>query len=309
MRVLWISAFVLFVDQVTKVAVLNLMYRQQSIALIGDWLRLTFTENPGMAFGIQIGPPGTVSVLALGATLLIAAYIWQVRHAYLPYRISLAMIFGGALGNIVDRVFYGEILGYGSFFTGRVVDFIHVSLWQGFIPESIPVLGGAYVELFPIWNVADMAIVLGVVGVLVLYRGFHEEEMEALRKAHEEAAAQEDIAQENAAQEGAAQEDAGPEAVSDTPEMGAPRGSGPSSTGPSDESGAGGTTPPSDSAPAVPEPSDRNGTSQDDAVEPDGPRDSVPPEVPAVDDSETPDSVGDDEGEDSETASDEDARR
>jgi signal peptidase II len=150
-----------------------MMYREQSIPILGDWLRFTFTENPGMAFGITIGPPGTVTVLALIATGLVGAYIYQVRHDYAPYLWSLAFILGGALGNIIDRVFYGVLLDYGSLFTGRVVDFIHVSLWQGFIPRGIPFLGGSYLELFPIWNVADMSIVLGVVGVMLFHQTFH----------------------------------------------------------------------------------------------------------------------------------------
>jgi len=258
MRVLWISAVVLFVDQVTKVTVLNTMVRHESIALVGEWLRLTFTENPGMAFGIQIGPPGTVSVLAFIATLLIAGYVWQVRNAYLPYRISLAFIFGGALGNMVDRIFYGEILGYGEFFTGRVVDFIHVSLWRGFVPESIPLVGGTYIELFPIWNVADMAIVLGVVGVLVLYRGFHEEEMERRRAEFERATGE---------------SAKGPDRS--TPAEGTDTGS--------DRAPAGSSTT-EDPAPAMPDAAPRNGAPADENVSPDGPSDSAPPEVPILDD-------------------------
>ena len=174
MRIFWIAGIVLLLDQVTKAAVLQFMYREQSIPLLGDWLRLTFTENPGMAFGITIGPPGTVTILSLLATLLVGAYVYQVRHDYAPYRWSLALILGGALGNIIDRVFYGVLLDYGPYFTGHVVDFIHVSLWQGFIPQGIPLVGGSYLELFPIWNVADMSIVLGVVGVMLFHQTFHD---------------------------------------------------------------------------------------------------------------------------------------
>ena len=174
MRVFWISGAIVLLDQATKAAVLQFMYREQSISLLGDWLRLTFTENPGMAFGIRIGPPGTVTALSLIATVLVAAYVYQVRNDYAPYRWSLAFILGGALGNIIDRVFYGVLLDYGPWFAGRVVDFIHVSLWQGFIPRSIPFVGGSYLELFPIWNVADMSIVLGVVGVLIFHQSFHD---------------------------------------------------------------------------------------------------------------------------------------
>lgn len=182
MRVFWITAAVLLLDQATKAAVLRFMRPEQSIPLLGDWLRLTFTENPGMAFGITIGPPGTVTVLSIVATILVAVYIYQVRHDYAPYRWSLALILGGALGNIIDRVFYGALFDYGTFFTGHVVDFIHVSLWQGFIPRGVPLLGGSYLELFPIWNVADMSIVLGVVGVLFFHHSFHARR-QARRKA------------------------------------------------------------------------------------------------------------------------------
>ncbi|MFO8098559.1 MAG: signal peptidase II [Salinibacter sp.] len=176
MRLLWLSAAVVLLDQATKAAVVQLMHRHESIPLLGEWLRLTFTENPGMAFGLTIGPTGTVTVLSILATVLVAVYTYRIRHAYAPYRWSLGLILGGALGNIIDRVFYGVLLDYGPLFTGRVVDFIHVSLWRGFIPAGIPFLGGSYLELFPIWNVADMAIVLGVVGVAVFHRPFHEQQ-------------------------------------------------------------------------------------------------------------------------------------
>ncbi|NBB73184.1 MAG: peptidase A8 [Bacteroidetes bacterium] len=175
MRVLWITAVVVGLDQLAKAAVLHFMVRQQSIPILGDWLKFTFTENPGMAFGIQLGTRGLVTFLALAATLLVIYYMYQVRNGYTPYRASLSLILGGAIGNIIDRVFYGVLLGYDGLFFGKVVDFIHVSLWRGFVPEFVPGLGGAYMELFPIWNVADMAIVLGVVGVLYFQNTFHRQ--------------------------------------------------------------------------------------------------------------------------------------
>ena len=188
MRILWLSAAIILIDQVTKLVVYLNMYRNQSIPLVGDWLKFTFTENPGMAFGMTFGPRGMVAVLAIIATVLIIAYMWSVRNGYGPYLLSLALILGGALGNIIDRVFYGVIFGYGGLFMGKVVDFIHVDLWRGTLSDLIPFIGGSdfYFALFPIWNVADMAIVGGVAGILVFQGRFHESRMEQGTAASEE---------------------------------------------------------------------------------------------------------------------------
>ena len=150
------------------------MYVGQSVPLIGDWLKLTFTENPGMAFGITFGPKGFVSILSITATILILLYLYRVRNSYSWYRMSIGCILGGALGNIIDRVFYGAFFYDNKLFTGHVVDFIHLNLWRGYIPEAIPVIGGKYAALFPIWNVADMAIVVGVIGILLFQNRFQE---------------------------------------------------------------------------------------------------------------------------------------
>lgn len=179
MRVLWFTGFVIAIDQVTKQLVMRSMYLGQQIPLIGDWLKLTYTENPGMAFGITFGPRAMVTVFSVIATILITLYLIKVRRGFLPYRTSLAFVLGGAVGNIIDRVFYGALFNGDSFFVGRVVDFIHVNVWSGFIPESLPVIGGTYLSLFPIWNVADMAIVCGVVGILYFQKQHHIEEYEA----------------------------------------------------------------------------------------------------------------------------------
>ena len=173
-----IVATVILVDQVCKIIVLNTMTLGQSIPLLGDWLKLTFTENPGMAFGLQFGPPSMIAIFSVIATFLIVLYLYKIGNIYTPYRISLSFVLGGALGNIIDRVFYGHILYDQPYFLGKVVDFIHVNAWRGYIPDGIPVLGGSYMALFPIWNVADMAIVLGVVGILYFQSKFHDRVME-----------------------------------------------------------------------------------------------------------------------------------
>ena len=189
MRVLWLTALVVIIDQATKQLVLRTMYLGQQIPILGDWLKFTYTENPGMAFGITFGPKGMVTIFAIIATVLISVYLYRVRWDYLPYRASLALILGGALGNIVDRVFYGKLYDNDTLLVGKVVDFIHVNVWSGFIPEAVPLIGGTYVSLFPIWNVADMAIVCGVVGI-VAFQKVHHRQLEE-RAAAERARAEE----------------------------------------------------------------------------------------------------------------------
>jgi signal peptidase II len=170
MRLFFIAFGVLVIDQLTKVVVKTRMRPGQSIDLVGDWLKFTFTENPGMAFGLEFGAPWVVTALAITATILILAYLRFVKGNHWLYRTSLALVLGGALGNIIDRIFYARIFNYGGFFRGQVVDFVHVDLWSGRLPDWVPLLGGKYFALFPIWNVADMAIVVGVFSVLIFQR-------------------------------------------------------------------------------------------------------------------------------------------
>jgi signal peptidase II len=167
MRPLWLAVAIIVIDQISKAIVRSRMRIGQSIEIFGDWLKLTFTENPGMAFGIEFGSPLVVTTLAIMATILIVLYLRVVRTNNAGYMFGLALILGGAIGNIIDRVFFGVIYGYSGFFRGQVVDFIHVNLWSGRISDSIPLIGGTHFALFPIWNVADMAIVVGVVMVVI----------------------------------------------------------------------------------------------------------------------------------------------
>jgi signal peptidase II len=181
MRVLWVTLLVVVVDQLTKVWVKLTMAPQESIPVVGRLFRLTFTENPGMAFGLSLGSKLFLTVFSIVATALIALYLWHVRRGPFGYRLSLALILGGALGNIVDRVFYGAI--WGECYPGEghrllygcVVDFIHFDLWRGVVPEAFPFLGGRYLAVFPIGNVADLAIIAGVAAIILFQRRFHQE--------------------------------------------------------------------------------------------------------------------------------------
>ena len=100
MRILWLSGIVVLLDQAAKIAVLQTMYRSQTIPILGDWLNLTYTENPGMAFGITFGPPSLITYFSIFATLVILVYLFRIRREYAPYRYSLALVLGGAFGNI-----------------------------------------------------------------------------------------------------------------------------------------------------------------------------------------------------------------
>ena len=173
MRLAWVVAGVLVVDQASKMAVRLNLEPRRSIGLLGDWLNFTFTENPGMAFGITFGPAGLITGFSIIATILIVVYLIHVRSGYGPYCISLACVLGGAIGNIIDRLLYGMIFDYAQFFQGHVVDFIHFDLWSGFVPPAVPLIGGTYLSLFPIFNVADIAIVGGVMGILLFQKQFH----------------------------------------------------------------------------------------------------------------------------------------
>lgn len=187
MRLYWIAIIIVVVDQITKMIVRTQMQIGDSIPLVGDWVKLTFTENPGMAFGISLGSSFVVTILAIVATVLIVIYLRSIRNQHAGYRTSLSLILGGAIGNIIDRIFYAKIFDYGEFFHGEVVDFIHFDLWSGRIPEWVPFLGDRYVALFPIWNVADMSIVIGVSLVLIFQKAYHRQRLAEERDAEAEA--------------------------------------------------------------------------------------------------------------------------
>ena len=173
LRVFWISALIVVVDQVTKIIVRLNMFEGESIPVVGRLFQFTYTQNPGMAFGLSLGSKTFLTVFSVVATVLIAAYLWHVRRGPTGYRVALALILGGAFGNAIDRVFYGAIWGEcppsppgaSRLLYGCVVDFLHLNVWNGEV-------AGRYVSLFPIGNVADVAIMVGVALVLITQGAF-----------------------------------------------------------------------------------------------------------------------------------------
>ena len=182
MRLFWLAALVIVADQATKIAVRTTMFEGESIPLLGTVFQFTYTQNPGMAFGLSLGSKTFLTIFSVVATALIAAYLWHVRRGPRGYQVALALILGGAFGNAIDRVFYGAIWGEcppsppgaSRLLYGCVVDFLHLNVWNGEI-------AGRYVSLFPIGNVADVAIMAGVVLVLMTQAAFQ-------RHMHERAA-------------------------------------------------------------------------------------------------------------------------
>jgi signal peptidase II len=183
LRILFVSFFIVLVDQVSKFLIkgVNLPYLGivikgmrpgSSISLIDNFFRLTFIENPGMAFGLEIGSKPIRSVFTIFASILIIYFIYKNRHEIFYLRFSLAMILGGAIGNLIDRIFYGVIYGSDGLLKGNVVDFFQMN-----IPD-IKIFGKVFYS-WPIFNVADIAVTAGFLMILIGYRKiFQKKEVE-----------------------------------------------------------------------------------------------------------------------------------
>jgi signal peptidase II len=193
----WLAFFVvilvIFIDQASKIWVKTNMELSEEFAVLGDWFYIHFTENNGMAFGMEIaGSYGKLilSLFRIVAVSLIGWYLFKLptKGASKGLMISGALIFAGALGNIIDSAFYGLIFndsyyqtatffpeegGYAPFLFGKVVDMLYFPIYQGFLPEWVPIWGGDYFVFFrPVFNIADSAISIGVVSVLLFHRNF-----------------------------------------------------------------------------------------------------------------------------------------
>lgn len=157
MRIIYLSLFVVVFDQITKLLVKGLMKYGESIEIIGDFFKLTFVENPGMAFGLDFGPTSKMflSLFSVFASIGLVYYLYKIKDQIFVYRLSIALILGGAFGNLIDRVFYGIFFGYAPLLYGRVVDFLNVEFFD------FTIFGHTYTR-WPIFNIADASVTIGV---------------------------------------------------------------------------------------------------------------------------------------------------
>ena len=187
-------ALILFIDQVTKIYIKTHFELGQELKVF-DWFRIYFIENEGMAWGAKLSDISSfisdssaklsLTIFRIFAVCGIGFWLYQSlqKKTSKTLIIALALVFSGALGNIIDSVFYGILFdgslgqtatlfpteGYSNLFHGKVVDMLYFPLFKGYFPEWIPFFGGNYFSFFdPVFNIADMAISTGV-GLLLVF--------------------------------------------------------------------------------------------------------------------------------------------
>lgn len=164
------AAALILLDQVTKIWVKGCnifgwhhdgMTLYESISIVGDAIRITYVENAGMAFGISFGAGKIfLSLFSVAASIALAWYLARLDIKHVGARLALALIFAGATGNLIDRVFYGVLYGEGALFYGKVVDFVDVDM------PDFSLFGREYMR-FWVFNVADSCVSVGMVLMLL----------------------------------------------------------------------------------------------------------------------------------------------
>jgi signal peptidase II len=193
-----IVTLILIVDQALKFWIKTTMSLGEEINVMGNWFIIHFTENPGMAFGMQFS--GNYGKLILSIFRIIAI-IGIIYYLYIITRkkvktgliVSLSFVLAGAAGNMIDSAFYGMIFsssnyfevarfmpvegGYGTFLHGRVVDMFYFPIFQGIYPSWVPFVGGTdYIFFRPVFNIADSSITIGVLLMIIFQKQFFQKQ-------------------------------------------------------------------------------------------------------------------------------------
>lgn len=210
---LFITFLVLIIDQTLKIWVKTNMMLGSDIPLAGNWFIIHFIENPGMAFGMEFG--GEYGKLALSLFRIVAVtgigYVLFTLPKTAPKGLKIcgALVFAGALGNIIDSAFYGIIFnesfnqiatfmpdggGYAPFLHGWVVDMFYFPLLNGTFPNWLPIWGGEDFLFFrPVFNVADASISVGIALIFIFQKRFFKKEELVEETAHVEAPSEPEV--------------------------------------------------------------------------------------------------------------------
>lgn len=188
---LTIIAVVIILDQALKIWVKTSFYWGESLEIL-PFFELRFVQNPGMAFGWQLGSKLFLTIFRIVAVVALFIYIVKIRKLKLlplGYLVCVSMVTAGAMGNIFDCVFYGEIFnnpyppgiatfvhwgdGYASLFHGMVVDMLYFPLFSFTWPQWVPWVGGTVFSFFdPVFNLADASISVGMIVLIVFYHKY-----------------------------------------------------------------------------------------------------------------------------------------
>ena len=173
-RITLLVILLLIIDQVIKILVKTHMSIGQSIHVFGDWFQILFIENNGMAFGLQFGEGWGKLALSLCRLVLIVLIIVYIRRLLkkpdVPggVLVGMAAILCGAIGNMIDSMFYGIIFDYAPFLYGKVVDMFYFPIIDTTLPANFPCWGGRHIIfLRPIFNFADSCITCGAIYLLL----------------------------------------------------------------------------------------------------------------------------------------------
>lgn len=184
-----LAVIIILIDQASKLLVHNNMYLHEEINVLGNWFRIHYLLNPGMAFGIrwenEFGKLA-LTVFRIGAMIGIGYYLWKMaaKKAHSGFLWCMGLILGGAVGNVIDSTLYGVFLNNAPdnaptpWFHGQVIDMLYFPVFDFVWPEWVPFVGGRYFEFFsPVFNIADSSIFLGVVTILIMQKKFFKEKI------------------------------------------------------------------------------------------------------------------------------------
>ena len=172
---IFFTAFcVILLDQILKL-VIKFNFSLGEKVKVFDWFYLWFVENNGMAFGIELGGDIGKLFLTLFRVVIVIVGIHYIRKVKTNYStgflISVGLIVGGAIGNIIDSILYGFCFGYAPLLYGRVVDMFYFPLIDSYYPSWLPFIGGdPFIFFSPIFNLADAGISVGVFSIILFFR-------------------------------------------------------------------------------------------------------------------------------------------